>query len=261
MGGPWALPIAVPIPHCGRGCCQAPASPLARVGLDPGGSPGAAGAAHPLAMPLAQMMPAVPPLTSTSLKGCGAGDAGAVPQGKDVPSALGSLDPGSMAWGMPPRDAEPLEVRGWGCSRGRWIQVGKGVGIFSLPVFILLRESPRESHNPGITWPPSSVPVLSLVRLGPGKVTAECSRRTQWDVGAAPATSQPYPMPFLPHSLSHSSSTLLHIYVPLLLPHATTVCPMAGPQLPPGPPQDPLCPLQHVLGRCGVPPILCELQG
>lgn len=100
VGAPWALTIAVPIPHCGRGCCQAPASPLARVGLDPGGSPGAASAAHLLAVPLAQMMPAVPPLTSTSLQGGGAGDTGAVPQGKDVPSALGSLDPGSMAWGM-----------------------------------------------------------------------------------------------------------------------------------------------------------------
>lgn len=64
----------------------------------------------------------------------------------------------------------------------------------------------------------------------------------------------PIPPHCLPHSLPYSNPTLLHMSVPPLLPLATTMCPVAGPQQRPGPPQAPLHPLQCGLSQRGSPP-------
>lgn len=107
------LPILVPIPHQGRGCCWDPDDLSARTRLIPG-APRAASTACPLTVPLARgwefwgwvirVVPAVPSLTSISPQGCRADDAGAVPQGRIFPSALGNPDRGSPACAGGTRD-------------------------------------------------------------------------------------------------------------------------------------------------------------
>lgn len=65
----------------------------------------------------------------------------------------------------------------------------------------------------------------------------------------------PSPVPPHPHPQSqpYGDTTLLHTSSPQLLPPATTMCPMAGPQQPPGPPQAPprpTAPLAEGLSQC-----------
>lgn len=90
------FPIPVPVLHRDRGCCQAPASLLAGVGLGPGGAlmlpvlPARLLCHHHKARVIYRWVtPAVPSLTSASLQGCEAGDAGAVLWGKDLPFSSG----------------------------------------------------------------------------------------------------------------------------------------------------------------------------